>query len=98
METFVGDTIRLILDTGIDISGYTTLLMRFKRPDGTTGEWSASLHSTNHKWMEYTTYDYDLDQDGIWAIQAYVESAAAFLHGKWVDFTVYNPIIYPMPT
>jgi hypothetical protein len=92
METFVGDTVRIILKCGIDISGYTTLEIKFKRPDGTRGVWTSSLHATNDTWMEYVTSEADLDMLGIWAIQSHVEGGGSVLHGKWVDFIVYNPI------
>lgn len=101
METFVGDTIKVVLKTNIDLSGYIDLRMRFRRPDGTTGEWIATVSGTNNTWMEYTTVYADLNLPGIWAIEALaVDVANAItLHGKCVEFEVLMPIrmIYVSP-
>jgi hypothetical protein len=95
METFVGDSIMLILDTGIDISGYTSFIMKYKRPDGVTGIWIGEIHPTNIKALQYYTLSQDLNVSGEWAIQAHVELGNVALHGKWANFTVYNPLSEP---
>lgn len=92
METFVGDTPKIVLQTGIDLSVYSTLLIKFRRPDGTYGAWTASLSSEDNTWMEYTTLDTDLNLPGIWALQSHVMGIGIELHGKWVDIQVYTPI------
>jgi len=97
METFVGDTVRLILKTGINISGFTILEVRFKRPNGTTGIWTASVYSGDNTWMEYITSTADINIAGIWAVQVFVESPTGErLHGMWAEFTVYKPISDPV--
>lgn len=98
METFVGDTIGIVLKTGLNVSSYAILEIHFRRPDGSTGSWTADIHPTNNTWIVYDTLEYDLDQSGTWSVQAYVESAGGDkLHGKWVEFTVYDPIASPGP-
>jgi hypothetical protein len=92
MEVFVGNTVNFVLKTGVDLTGYTDIRMRFRRADGTTGEWIPSVHTIEDTWMEYTTLISDLDQSGTWAIQAYAAAAGVSLHGKWVEFVVYTPI------
>jgi len=90
METFVGDTIRIILQTGIDLTGYTTLWIKYKKPDLSTGHWVATKDGTEDTWMYYDTLETDLDMPGIWTIQAYAESSR--LHGLWANFQVHQPI------
>ncbi len=92
METFVGETVKIVLKTGIDLSGYADLRMRFRRPDGTTGEWISSVSGTNTTWMEYTTLTGDLNVAGLWAVEAFAADTGILLRGKPVDFMVYLPI------
>lgn len=94
METFVGDTIKIILNTYIDCSSYETLVIKFKKPSGITGTWPATMETDNTK-ISYVTEPSDLDEKGEWAIQAHVEAAGAQLHGKWAAFTVFEPIADP---
>lgn len=63
----------IILDTGEDISTATLVKIRYKKPNGDTGEWTASVNSTE---VRYTTLAGDIDQTGDWEMQAYVELAA----------------------
>jgi hypothetical protein len=95
METFIGDTVQIILDTGIDISGFTSFIMKYRRPDGSSGIWVAEIDPTNVKRMIYLTLQDDLNQSGMWAVQAHVELNGTMLHGKWVNFTVYVPLAEP---
>jgi len=93
METFVGDTVKLTIDCHLDISGYLTKLIKYKKPDGTTGCWTSAICPADNTCMTYTTLVTDLDVAGLWFIQAYVEGGGAYLHGKWDEFTVFTP--YP---
>lgn len=101
METFVGDTIKIILKTGIDLSGFSDLRIRYRKPDGTTGEWAAEVSLENSTYMEYTTSQSDLDQSGKWTFQAFArdEDTAVLLRGKWVNLEVLMPTVvsYSMP-
>jgi len=92
METFVGNTVKLILETGIDLTGYTTLRVRYIKPDKTYGSWIAALSPTDNTWLEYTTLITDLNIPGTWVVQAHVTDIGQALHGKWADFMVYTPI------
>ena len=91
-EIFAGNTVIINLNTGIDISGYVTLEIMFKRPDGTEGSWTAVIDPANVKRMTYTTLAVDLNQSGRWTVQARVESVGAELHGRFANFTVLGPI------
>lgn len=93
METFVNDTIQLIIDTNIDVSGYTILQVRYRKPDGTLGCWAASLCPANDDCMTYTCVCGDLDQSGRWLIQAVVLNAGVRLTGRWIEFIVHDPLV-----
>jgi hypothetical protein len=88
--TFVGDTLKLSLATGVDLSGYDTLEIAFQRPDGTTGVWTAAMDSTDHTQMAYTTSTTDLNMPGVWFVQAHVVGSGGIvvLNGRASSFKV----------
>lgn len=91
MDVFIGDTVVISLDTKMVISGYSKYYIKFKRPDGQQGIWTAALDPSNNKCMTYTTLQSDLNIPGTWALQAHVEVGTTALHGAWVNFQVLSP-------
>ena len=92
MQTFVGDTVYLIVETGVDLTSLTTRYLKFRRPDGTTGKWSVSFDGSNETVMTCHLSNTDLDMAGVWAIQAYAAVGTEVYHGDFVSFTVDNKI------
>jgi len=92
METYVNDTVQITLDTKIDLSGYATLQILYRKPDGTTGCWSAGLCPTDNNCMTYVCVYGDLDQDGKWLIQAMALDAGVKLTGLWIEFEVHDAL------
>jgi len=79
------------LDAGEDITTATLLQIKYKKPDDTTGVWTAAVSDTTY--AVYTTqFIADLDQVGKWKIQLYVEMAGAKVHGPVAEFHVYKRI------
>jgi hypothetical protein len=93
METFVNDTIRLTVNTNIDISGYATIQIRYRKPDGATGCWTATICPTDNECMYYDLTIGDLDQVGEWLIQGIALDAGAQLTGQWCSFYVHDPLV-----
>jgi len=91
-KTFVGDTPRLVVNTGIDLSVYATLIIKFKRPNRTTGYWTASIDPADSTRMIYDLLVTDLNMPGLWVVQAHVEDTDVELHGLWADINVYEPL------
>jgi hypothetical protein len=61
------------LTTGENIAGATELLIKYIKPDGTTGSWVATENDATEGIIEYTMADADqLDQVGWWTFWAYV--------------------------
>lgn len=86
-KIYVGDTgTDIILDSGADISSATTLQIKYKKPSGDTGAWTATVQSTTK--AVYTTQAGDLDESGEWRIQIYVELSSWSGHGEAVSLTV----------
>jgi len=92
METFVNDTPRLTLNTGIDVSGYATLQIRYRKPDGSTGCWPAIICTVDNKCIYYDTQIGDIDQEGKWLYQAVILDAGVRLTGLWCTFQAHDPL------
>jgi hypothetical protein len=92
METFVGDNIDIVVYTGITLTGATTLLIKYRKPDGSTGAWTATIVGGAPTYMHYVTQAGDLDQNGIWQLQAYVILGGAVGDGRIVSVKVMDPI------
>ena len=90
METFVGSTVRVNLDCNLDISGFATKSIRYRKPNGDTGCWTGTLDPTDSQNMYYDTDVVDLDLAGIWYVQAYVEDVGVVRHGIWDTFKVHD--------
>ena len=76
VEDNVGDVVRVTIydpatDAALDISTATTMELRLRKPDGTTATWSASFvfDGTDGR-IYYTTVAGDLDQTGLWYMEA----------------------------
>jgi len=102
MQTFVNDTPRITLDTGIDISGYATLQIRYRKPDGTTGCWTATECAYSNECIYYDVQLGELDQEGEWLVQGVVLDAGVRLTGRWCKIKVREPLTEfcttPVPT
>ena len=70
---FVGQNkLRIQLTTNVDITGATELLIKYKKPDGTTGSWTATSSDDTNGVIYYDLTDDELDQKGDWTIWAHV--------------------------
>jgi len=92
IDTFVNDTVQLNLDLGIDVSGYSEFIIKYKKPDGTTGCWTAALCSSDNERIIYTCVHGDLDISGDWLVQALVRDTGVQLHGRWNEFKVHSSL------
>lgn len=90
METFVGDSVKITLSTGIDLVGHTQLLIKYEKPDKSTGSWTPVFDGSDG--MEFNTVTSTLDQRGTWRLQAFAAFGAARLHGKWAELKVFAPL------
>lgn len=87
MSAHQGDVGTLLkIDTQTDLSEMTTLRILFKRPDQTTGSWTAFLVEPTI--MGYVFVSGDLNQIGIWSVQPFAESTDKVGYGEVVNFTV----------
>lgn len=76
----------LTLETGINISSATTMQIKYRKPNGTTGAWTADLEGTTQ--MKYQMSNSDLDVAGNWVIQAYIVIGGLYGFGEKVNIEV----------
>lgn len=63
--------------TAIDISGASAMQFLVLKPDGTTATWTAAFDTDGTDGViKYTTVADDLDQAGVWYIQAKITFAS----------------------
>ena len=88
-KIYVGDIgTDIILDTGMDLAGATTLKMKYKKPNAVIGEWTGTVTATTK--IKHTSLAGELDVAGKWVLQAYVVIAGWTGHGESVNMTVYS--------
>jgi len=91
-KVYKGDVgTRIELDAGTDISSAEELVIKYQKPDGTTGEWDGELDDDNQT-VYYVTQEDDLDQSGEYQVQLYIKLLVWEGSGEKASFTVYDPI------
>lgn len=64
---------KIIVSVGFDITAATVTKIYYKKPDGTTGSWTAVKEAGNTSISYTTTQVGDLNIPGTWTLQAYIE-------------------------
>lgn len=77
----------LDLDAGEDVSDASSLRIYFKKPSGATGSWAADLEGVSL--LRYVTETGDINEDGIWSLQARVVTAAGTWRGETAKLRVW---------
>lgn len=84
---FIGDVgTEIILDCGTAITTATTRSIVARSPRGVKKTWTATAEGSTS--IKYTTQAGDLDQEGVWRLQAYVDMPGWSGHGDVTLLTV----------
>jgi hypothetical protein len=87
-KTYVGDIgTEIILDVQADITTATSVGILAKKPDGTSVTWSGQVYSGTN--VHYLTQTNDLNQAGVWLLQAVIASPSWSGHSESVELVVY---------
>jgi len=87
-KIYVGNIGTVIdLDTEVDISTATSVKIAALKPDDTEVEWTGTIEGTTV--VRYTTVADDLDQEGVWRLQAKVTTPSGTWLGNTVTMAVY---------
>lgn len=73
--------VKIVLETDIDISAYTTIEIHYRKPGGDSGTWTATIESGNTS-LSYTSVSGDINEAGTWRLQAYVITPTWTQHGE----------------
>jgi hypothetical protein len=79
----------LTLDTGRDLTGASNPKILYQKPDGTKGEWTATISGQS---LTYAVINTDIDQAGVWKLQTYIEVAAKKGYGEIVEQVFEKPL------
>jgi len=88
-KTYIGDfgTV-ILLDCGSDISTATLAGVWVRKPNGKYTLWRGVVYETQY--VKYIIKEGDLDQTGVYNIQAKIEMPSWSGLGETSSFTVYN--------
>ena len=89
---FAGQSaLRIRLTCGQDISGALEQKIRFRKPDGTVGEWSAAIEDADNGILYHDiSSEIDISEPGVWTFWAYVKfSDGRIGYGEAVKQRVY---------
>lgn len=75
---FKGQTITLSLDTDVDLSGYTGVIL-YKKPNSVEGEWSGDITGDT---ISYDITSSDIDVAGVWEVHAKATNGTDVKFGK----------------
>jgi len=71
-KIYVGqESLDLILNTNTDLSTASNLKVKYKKPDDSTGSWTATLYNTTYIKKAFIAAGGELDQAGTWTFWAY---------------------------
>lgn len=79
----------LRLQTGIDLSAASVPVISYEKPNGVTGQWSATIDGND---LVYVTSNSDLDRQGPWKFQARCMIAGLNKIGKIAKVTIHPSI------
>jgi len=84
-------SLRIQLTTNVDITGATEQVIKYIKPDATTGEWVATIEADGDGIIYYDLTGTELDVAGTWTLWAFVTfSDARTAPGEPVKVTVHT--------
>jgi hypothetical protein len=86
-KIYIGDVgTEIILDCGVSLADASLLEIRAKKPSGAAVAWPATLEAPNS--LKHVILSGELDESGVWALQAYVVTPTWSGRGETVRMTV----------
>lgn len=87
-------SLRIDLDTGVDLSTASSVLIKYRKPDGITGSWTATASTTKARYDVTSTSTFDVA--GIWTVWAFVTfQDGRVAAGTPAQFIVRTPGLVP---
>lgn len=89
MKFYIETNITIKLDTDTDLSTASNPEIHYRKPNGSTGEWTGTISGQN---IEYSTSTSDIDEVGSWGFQAVCTFGSDVVKGEIVNQYFNNPI------
>ncbi len=86
-KIYIGDLPLIKVDCVSNIAGATNTQIKYQKPSGTTGYWTATV--VDNRYLQYQTQADDLDEAGTWKFQAYMTLGGWTGHGETATQTIY---------
>jgi len=91
MSIFVGQGyLTLVLETGVDLTAASSILIKYKSPSGTRGTFSGTLSGTSKIVHDFTNTE--LNIAGVWHFQSYAVIGGLNAYGEIVRHTISSVI------
>lgn len=92
MKVFKGQTdLTIKLDCNADLTDTTTALIKFKKPSGTTGSWTATVEDIPNGIIAYDVQSGDLDESGGYRLWAHLtNNLGEIIMGEVAKLSVYQ--------
>lgn len=92
-DIYIGQTrLDILVNTYFDLTGASTALIKYRKPSGTAGQWTATIEDTAKGILKYTIQNSTtIDEAGTWVIWSHVTYPdTTILIGKPTDVLVKN--------
>lgn len=76
-------------EVGEDLTGLDSATIRYRKPSGDTGEWTATVAGDD---VSYTVQEGDIDEDGVWYLQVFYDFGSTQRATKVTSITVAKSI------
>ena len=86
-KIYIGDIPLIKTDCVSNITGATNTQIKYQKPSGTTGYWTATV--VDGRYLQYQTQTDDLDESGTWKFQAYLTLGGWIGHGETATQTIF---------
>ncbi len=93
-KIFKGDTaIKITAICKVDITGALVKLIKYEKPSGDTGSWTAQIETLLTGEIYYNVVDSDdLDESGEWTFWGYIQFAnGTFSNGEVFKIIIHDP-------
>lgn len=82
----------LTLDTGVDLSDASSIAIQYKKPNGDSGEWKASVANTTQGLVFYNQWKENDLISGTWKVWVkIIDKYRKVSYGQPATFKVYKP-------
>jgi len=89
MGIYINQSFKLSLETGIDLTAYTSIAIKYRKPDGVEGSWTPSVTApATNGTINYEIPVDVLDVEGTWSVWSFIVNTSGTFPGNPVQLEV----------